>query len=75
MEFWRVDEARMRTQAKGNHEEDDYEDEDFGARKEGPSSNSNNKGLFFFFFGFFLIISVMWVCVDPSEKDHIFRFI
>ncbi|CAB4295435.1 unnamed protein product [Prunus armeniaca] len=33
----------MRTAAKGNQEEDDYDDEEFGSRKEGPSSNSNSK--------------------------------
>ncbi|XP_068326650.1 transcription factor BIM2-like isoform X2 [Pyrus communis] len=33
----------MRTTAKGNQEEDEYDDEEFGSRKEGPSSNSNSK--------------------------------
>ncbi|KAM0997720.1 hypothetical protein ACFX2C_007572 [Malus domestica] len=33
----------MRTAAKGNQEEDEYDEEEFGSRKEGPSSNSNNK--------------------------------
>ncbi|XP_021815237.1 transcription factor BIM2 isoform X1 [Prunus avium] len=33
----------MRTLAKGNQEEDDYDDEEFVSRKEGPSSNSNSK--------------------------------
>lgn len=32
----------MRNPAKGNHEEEEYEDDDFGSRKEGPSSNTNN---------------------------------
>ncbi|CAN6550385.1 unnamed protein product [Malus baccata var. baccata] len=33
----------MRTAAKGNQEEDEYDEEEFGSRKEGPSSNSNSK--------------------------------
>lgn len=32
----------MRNPAKGSHEEEDYEEDDFGSRKEGPSSNINN---------------------------------
>lgn len=57
----------MRTAAaKGNQEEDEYDDEEFNSsRKEGPSSNSNNsnsKGknfisahLVFFYHGLFSI--------------------
>ena len=44
--------AQMRNPAKGNHEEEDFEDDDFGSRKEGPSSNTNNsntKGISFVF--------------------------
>lgn len=32
----------MRSAAKGSQEEDEYEDDDFGSKKEGPSSNSSN---------------------------------
>lgn len=32
-------EEKMRTE-KGNPEEDEYEDEEFGSKKEGPSSNA-----------------------------------
>ncbi|KAM5567504.1 transcription factor BIM2 [Rosa sericea] len=32
----------MRSAGKGSQEEDEYEDDDFGSKKDGPSSNSSN---------------------------------
>ena len=32
----------MRSAGKGSQDEDEYEDDDFGSKKDGPSSNSSN---------------------------------
>lgn len=38
----------MRTTSKGNQEDEEYDDDEFGSKKDGPSSNnSNSKGISF----------------------------
>lgn len=59
----------MRTATKGNQEDEEYEEDEFGSKKDGPSSNNpNNKGISFTKHQPFCLFFT-WIHADPNVRD------